>query len=118
MDMIYTNNKRRPKPPAKGKPTRNTPNQKHPNTANGLAPPNRNSLPSRLFLSVGLVCLPSPTYLPRLLIYVIMGYGKADVYVSLVLLTFIVCGGLAFELLRAVPELWGFVAGLIKRVTG
>ncbi|KAL5360755.1 hypothetical protein BJX96DRAFT_150812 [Aspergillus floccosus] len=32
-----------------------------------------------------------------------------------VLLAFVVCGGLAFELLRIVPELWSAVVGMFKR---
>lgn len=36
----------------------------------------------------------------------------------LVLLAFVVCGGLAFELLRIVPEIWSFLTGMFSRLTG
>ncbi|RMJ28319.1 hypothetical protein PHISP_00796 [Aspergillus sp. HF37] len=35
-----------------------------------------------------------------------------------VVLAFIICGGLAFELLRVVPELWSFVTSMFKGLTG
>ncbi|KAJ6103265.1 hypothetical protein N7486_005692 [Penicillium sp. IBT 16267x] len=36
----------------------------------------------------------------------------------LVILAFVVCGGLILELLKVVPEIWSFVASTISRVTG
>ncbi|RJE25513.1 hypothetical protein PHISCL_02125 [Aspergillus sclerotialis] len=35
-----------------------------------------------------------------------------------VLLAFIICGGLAFELLRIVPEIWSFFVAIFNRLTG
>ncbi|KAJ5583840.1 hypothetical protein N7450_006504 [Penicillium hetheringtonii] len=35
-----------------------------------------------------------------------------------VLLAFVVCGGLLLELLRVVPELWSTVASVFSRITG
>ncbi|KAJ5777095.1 hypothetical protein N7520_000341 [Penicillium odoratum] len=36
----------------------------------------------------------------------------------LIILAFVVCGGLILELLKVVPELWSTVASTISRVTG
>ena len=36
----------------------------------------------------------------------------------LVILAFVVCGGLLLELLRIVPELWSTVASMFTRITG
>ncbi|KAJ5291126.1 hypothetical protein N7478_000377 [Penicillium angulare] len=35
-----------------------------------------------------------------------------------VVLAFVVCGGLLLELLKIVPDLWSTVASMISRVTG
>ncbi|KAJ5730148.1 uncharacterized protein N7483_004656 [Penicillium malachiteum] len=35
-----------------------------------------------------------------------------------VILAFVVCGGLILELLRVVPEIWSTVASMISRATG
>ncbi|KAJ6015061.1 hypothetical protein N7540_009652 [Penicillium herquei] len=35
-----------------------------------------------------------------------------------VILAFVVCGGLILELLKVVPEIWSTVASMISRVTG
>ncbi|KAL1998563.1 hypothetical protein VTN02DRAFT_5961 [Thermoascus thermophilus] len=35
-----------------------------------------------------------------------------------VVLAFVICGGLVFELLRVVPELWSVIAALFSRLTG
>lgn len=34
-----------------------------------------------------------------------------------VLLAFVVCGGMFFELARIVPEIWGYIASLFTRWT-
>jgi len=36
----------------------------------------------------------------------------------IVVLAFVVCGGVLFELLRVVPELWTMIASFFKRLTG
>jgi len=38
--------------------------------------------------------------------------------VSVVVLAFVVCGGLILELLRVVPEIWNAVASVLSRLTG
>ncbi|KAJ5766396.1 uncharacterized protein N7511_004012 [Penicillium nucicola] len=45
--------------------------------------------------------------------------GKSPVSASwVVILAFVVCGGLLLELLRIVPELWSTVASMFTRITG
>lgn len=39
-----------------------------------------------------------------------------DIY-DIVVLAFVLCGGMIFELLRVVPELWGIVSSFITRWT-
>ncbi|KAF9885119.1 hypothetical protein FE257_000696 [Aspergillus nanangensis] len=34
-----------------------------------------------------------------------------------VILAFVVCGGLAFELLRIIPEIWSTAVSMVKRLT-
>ncbi|KAJ5591768.1 uncharacterized protein N7459_002137 [Penicillium hispanicum] len=45
--------------------------------------------------------------------------SKAPVSASwVVILAFVVCGGLVLELLRIVPELWSTVTSTLSRLTG
>ncbi|OQD76823.1 hypothetical protein PENDEC_c003G03447 [Penicillium decumbens] len=45
--------------------------------------------------------------------------SKSPVSASWVLiLAFVVCGGLILELLRVVPEIWSTVASMLSRLTG
>jgi hypothetical protein len=37
---------------------------------------------------------------------------------SIVVLAFVVCGGLLLELLKVVPELWSTIAAMFSRITG
>jgi len=34
----------------------------------------------------------------------------------IIVLAFVVCGGLVFELLRLVPELWNIITGILAKV--
>ena len=43
---------------------------------------------------------------------------ERQLLMDLVLLAFIICGGLAFELLRVVPEIWSLVTSMFSRVKG
>ncbi|CAL5867752.1 uncharacterized protein PFLUO_LOCUS1972 [Penicillium psychrofluorescens] len=45
--------------------------------------------------------------------------SKAPVSTTwVVLLAFVVCGGLLLELLRVVPEIWSYVTSMLSRITG
>ncbi|KAJ5674857.1 uncharacterized protein N7477_004791, partial [Penicillium maclennaniae] len=58
----------------------------------GHLQPSPSRLPSHLFLRAGLT--------------------------TIVVLAFVVCGGLLLELLKIVPEVWSTVASMLSRLTG